>query len=187
MAMEDMPPEGVVLAATDRALPLRVEPAPDERIPDGMVCLASYLGDRLIARCAVPQEAADKLNAQGFFNDPVRLMLAAREEPPGLQCRLFAIVDLPEEQDGDEDNDEESREEPWASSVPGAGYEAHIGGGVDADGPTHALVFLGQIVRFDKDRKHPDNLAMEAADVLRRVVEGQAVEVVDKLLDDLLP
>ena len=183
MSIEETP-EGVVLAATDRALPLRVEPAPDERIPDGMVCLASYLGERLIARCAVPTEAAAQLVTQGFFQDPVRLMLAAREEPPGLQCRLFAIVDLPEDDAADDD---EAPVEPWAASVPGAAYEAQTVGEPDPEGPTHALVFLGQIVRFERDRKHPDSLAMEAADVLRHVVDGQAVEVVDKLLDELLP
>ena len=49
-----------------------------------------------------------------------------------------------------------------------------------------AVIPLGQIVRFDRDRRHPDSLSLEAADVLGRIVEGKVVEVVDKVLEDLL-
>jgi hypothetical protein len=49
-----------------------------------------------------------------------------------------------------------------------------------------AAVLLGQIVRFQKDRKHPDNLALETVDVLARIVSGRVVEAVDKVLEDLL-
>ena len=48
------------------------------------------------------------------------------------------------------------------------------------------MIFLGQIVRFAKDRRHPDNLALEAADVLLKLVEGRTSEVVDRALDDLV-
>ncbi|MGE0555581.1 MAG: hypothetical protein AB7R55_19275 [Gemmatimonadales bacterium] len=147
----------------------------DERVPAGLVGLASYLEERMIARCAVPEEVARLIAERGLFDQPVQLVLAARTEEPGLQCRLFAIVDM------GEGEDEDGEREPWADSVPGAGFDSE-----SEDEPSQAMVFLGQVVRFRSDRKHPDDLALETADVLRRIVEGQAVEVVDKVLRDLL-
>lgn len=164
----------VALAATDRPLPVMVRRIEDDRVPDGMVGLGSFLDDRLIARCAVPPDLAEMLTGQDLFDQPVKLVLAARAADPGLQCRLFAVVDVPP-------GAADAEREPWADSVPGAGYDAS-----DADEPTQAMVFLGQVVRFDKDRKHRDSLALETVDILRRIVQGQAVEVVDRVLEDLL-
>ena len=166
----------MVLAATDRPVPLQVRRIDDDRVPEGMVGLGSFLAERLIARCAVPSEVATMIEEQALFEQPVQLVLAAREETPGLQCRLFAVVEVPEES-------EDEPREPWADSVPGADYDRDEA--ADAE-PSQAMVFLGQIVRFDKDRKHKESLALETADVLRRIVEGQAVEVVDKVLEDLM-
>ena len=47
-------------------------------------------------------------------------------------------------------------------------------------------VFLGQIIRFEKDRKHPRDLGLETMDVLRTIVQGEVSEVVDRVLEDLL-
>lgn len=171
-----------VVVATDQPLPLRVDRINDDRAPDGMVVLGSFLGDRLVARCAVPEEAALMLEARDFFQAPARLVLAARVAPPGLQCQLFALIELPEDHD-------EDPEEPWAASVPGAGFERAVGYDApeeDAGAGGQAAVLLGQIVRFDRDRKHLDNLPLEAIDVLSTIVQGRLVEVVDKVLDDLL-
>ena len=169
----------VVLAATDRPLPVGVRRIEDERVPEGMVGLASFLGDRLIARCAVPPEVAEYIEGKELFEQPVQLVLAAREEPPGLQCRLFAVVDVA--QDGDDDE----ADEPWSASVPK--FEAEEEEALEGEhGASQGMVFLGQIVRFSRDRKHPDSLALETADVLRTLVEGKAGEVVDRVLDDLL-
>jgi hypothetical protein len=162
----------VALAATDRPLHLEIRRIGDERVPEGMVGLGSFLEERLIARCAVPVDVAAMIEEQELFGKPVRLVLAGRAEDPGLQCRLFAVVEVPREEEGER--------EPWADSVPGAGYDAQ-----DEAEATQAMVFLGQVVRFERDRKHRDNLALETADVLRRLVEGQAVEVIDKVLEDL--
>ena len=208
------PPESpVALAATDRPLPLRLATIEDERAPDGMACIGSFLGPKLVARCVVPPDAAAFLLERGLFAQPVRLALAAREEPPGLQCQLFALVDLP----GDFFESAEEEEEgasPWADSVPGTAYDRVVqdGGestsaadndagedenGDDDDDETdedeaelpqdrQAAVFLGQIIRFDHDRKHPEDLALETMDVLRTIVQGDVSEVVDKVLEDLL-
>ena len=45
---------------------------------------------------------------------------------------------------------------------------------------------LGNIVRFDRDRVHPESLPLEAVDVLRRIIDGETSEVVDRALSDLL-
>jgi hypothetical protein len=166
----------VVLAATDRPLPISVRRIVDERVPADLVGLATYLDDRLIARCAVPEEVVEFIEGKRLFEQPAQLVLAAKEEPPGLQCRLFALVEVAP--DG-----EDETSEPWAASVPS--YEESAAG-EPGEATPQGMIFLGLIVRFAKDRKHPDSLGLEAADILRRVVEGQATEVIDKVLDDLL-
>jgi hypothetical protein len=87
-----------------------------------------------------------------------------------------AIQDGPEPESGDEEDQE--GEEPGEDES----------GDEDADLPEdrQAAVFLGQIVRFDHDRKHPGDLALETMDVLRTIVQGDVSEVVDKVLEDLL-
>jgi len=191
----DSPERPVALAATDRPLPLRLEPIDDERAPDGMSCIGSFLGPKLVARCVVPPDAAAFLLERGLFTQPVRLALAAREEPPGLQCQLFALVELPSDFFAGEEGEAES---PWADSVPGAAYDREISGEppprespkepeeADSEDEQQAAVFLGQIIRFDKDRRHPGDLALETMDVLRTIVQGDVSEVVDKVLEDLL-
>lgn len=184
-APEPLPPAGdadgdaaAVVVATDQPLPIRVERLDDSRAPEGMVVLGSYLEDRLVARCAIPAEAATLLEAGRFFRDPARLVLAAREAPPGLQCQLFALVQLP--------TDSGPADEPWADSLPGASYDRATGSGAPDEADEQAAVLLGQIVRFARDRVHPGNLPLEAIDVLSTIVQGELVEVVDKILDDLL-
>ena len=171
----------LVLAATDRPLPIEMKRLEDDRVPAGLVGLGSYLGDRLIARCAVPDEVVEFIERNQIFAEPVPLVLAGREEAPGLQCRLFAVVAVTPPVEG------EAEPEPWADSVPGAGFEA--ANAVEEDeqnGPGQGMIFLGEIVRFARDRVHPENLGFEVADVLRRLVEGKTTEVVDRALDDLL-
>ena len=41
-------------------------------------------------------------------------------------------------------------------------------------------------MRYQSDRVHPESLPLETADVLRKIVEGGASEVVDRALADLL-
>ena len=77
----------------------------------------------------------------------------------------------------------------YAGSLPGARYEAAIEGEEGGAGRVEepiAVIPLGQIVRFAHDRRHPDSLSLEAADVLGRIVQGRVVEVVDKVLEDIL-
>ncbi|MBK7594382.1 MAG: hypothetical protein IPJ11_03810 [Gemmatimonadetes bacterium] len=215
-----------VLAATDQPVPLVVREVEDDRVPEGMTCLGTFLDGMLVARCAVPPEAVEFFAEQKLFDEPRQLVLAAREEEPGLRCELYALVPMPERE---MPVSEEEPEEPWLSSVPS--YEEALARaqedeedelddeelddddlddddlddddeadedddaaddvlaalhGAHADGRPMAAVLLGQIVRFQRDRKHPDSLPLETVDVLARIVSGRVVEVVDKVLEDLL-
>lgn len=196
----DSPDPAVALAATDRPLQLRVALVEDERAPEGMSCIGSFLGPKMIARCVVPPDAAVFLLDKGLFSQPVRLALAAREATPGLQCQLFALVELPADFfSGNGEDDDEEGEAPWADSVPGAAYDRAVrytppsqaepsdqDGEEEPESEPQAAVFLGEIVRLERDRKHPADLGLEAMDVLKTIVHGEVSEVVDKVLEDLL-
>ena len=168
----------VAIVATQEALPVRIEEIADDRTPDGMACMGTFLGERMIARSVVPPEAIAELLEKAIFDAPVQIGLAAVEGDPGLQCRLFALVPAQEL------HEPEEPEEPWAASVPRFEQEAHT------DLPKDAVIplLLGHVVRFDSDRKHPDDLAAEAADVLRKIMSSEAPlqNVVDRVLEDLL-
>lgn len=178
-------PTPVALAVTDAPVELKVGLVEDERTPEGMVCMGTYRGERLVARCVMPPEAWQQVQEFGLFDEPVKVVLVAREASPGLQCQLFAMVRVP---DLDDDDDGDG-EEPWAASVPGAGYEAAVADGEEeeaADGEEVTPIPLGNIVRFDRDRVYRDSLPHEAADILMKVIEGKTSEVVDRALADLL-
>ncbi|MDX1449658.1 MAG: hypothetical protein R3246_11425 [Acidimicrobiia bacterium] len=172
----------VALVSTIEPYLLKVEEVHDDRIPEGMVCMGSFIGDRLIARSAVPPEMISDVANRQLFSDPVRLALAAVEEDPGLQCRLFALLPAADVEEPDEPA------EPWAASVPR--FEDQVSEESPSDETTEAVVplLLGHVVRFAKDRKHPGDLAAEAADVLQTILANDTPlsSVVDKVLEDLL-
>ena len=179
---EQRPDAPVAFVATQDPVSVRVAEITDSRIPEGMICMGTFLksDQKPIARSAIPPDMLSDLEARDAFAGPVRLALAAVEEEPGLQCRLFAL--LPAEYFQEPESEEP--EEPWAESVPRFEDRER------QELPENAVVplLLGHIVRFKRDRKHPDNLAMEAGDVLQTILskESPTTEVVDKLLEDLL-
>jgi hypothetical protein len=181
----DSSPTPVAIAATQGPVELEARLVEDDRTPEGMVCMGTFRGDRLVSRCVLPPEAWEQIEDYGLLDDPVQVVLLAREAPPGLQCQLFAVVEVPDDLE-DEDEDDEP-EEPWAASVPGAGYEASLDeeGDEDDPGANVATLPLGNIVRYAHDRVHPESLSHEAADVLRKVIQGETAEMVDRALADL--
>jgi hypothetical protein len=165
-----------VFVTTAQPVPIRVDRLTDERAPEGMA-LGAFIGDRLIARSAMDAESIDRLLSLGLFDEPVPLGLFAYEEEPGLQCRLFALVRsdaLREAADADE---------PWKASVPS--FEDRQDD--DSEGPPMETILLGHIVRFAGDRKHPDDLAAEAVDILQKILTGGPLaDASRKAIDDLL-
>lgn len=177
---ENPVPVPAAIAATAEPVQLKVSLIEDERVPPEMVCMGTYRNGRLVARSVISPEAWAQIEEHGFFDEPLQVVLVARVAPPGLQCQLFAMVPLP-----DEDTDE--ADEPWAASVPSSSYEASVEEATgQQDDPRVAPVPLGNIVRYQGDRVHPDSLPLETADVLKKIIEGDASEVVDRALADLL-
>ncbi len=175
----------VALAATESPILLHAELVEDERTPEGMVCMGTFRGDQLIARCVLSPEAWDEIEEAGVFEEPVPVVLVAQEAPPGLQCRLFAMIPLTDLTDEDDEEGEEA--EPWAASVPSSRYEEAVAEDEeDDDEPRIVPLPLGNIVRYDRDRKFPDSLPREAVDILQKVIQGRTTEVVDRALADLL-
>jgi hypothetical protein len=175
---DDAPPHAV-LVSTAAPVPITVSRIDDERAPEG-ACLGTFIGERLVARCAYPPEAIEHLVDLRLFAEPVPLALFAYEEEPGLQCRLFALVPsgtIAEASQADE---------PWKASVPS--YEESLKAHEDdEDGPHLETILLGHIVRFAADRKHPDDLAAEAVDVLHKILTGGTLSDANaKAIDDLL-
>jgi hypothetical protein len=178
-------PTPAAIATSERPVQLSVQLVHDERVPEGMVCMGSFRNGRLIARSVMPPEAWAQIHQYHIFDEPVQVVLVARTAPPGLQCQLYAMVPLPAMEDDEAD-------EPWAASVPGSSYEASLAADEDAeedesaDDPQVAPIPLGNIVRYARDRVHPESLPLEAVDVLRKIVDGETSELVDRALADLL-
>jgi hypothetical protein len=176
---ESSPPGPAAIAATAEPVQLKVALIEDERVPPELVCMGTYRNGRLVARTVMAPEAWGQIEEQGYFQQPLQVVLVARLAPPGLQCQLFAMVPLPE--------DESDADEPWSASVPSSSYESSLEPEVtEEDDPRVAPVPLGNIVRFQRDRVHPHSLPLETADVLTKIIEGDASEVVDRALADLL-
>jgi hypothetical protein len=179
-ADENAVPVPAAIAATAEAVQLEVGLIEDERVPAEMVCMGTYRNGRLVARSVMSPEAWEQIQEHGFFDEPLQVVLVARVAPPGLQCQLFAMVPLPEEEAEDSD-------EPWAISVPSSSYEASLASEPgEQENPQVAPVPLGNIVRYQRDRVHPESLPLETADILKKIIEGDAAEVVDRALTDLL-
>jgi hypothetical protein len=172
-----------VFVTTREPIKLAVAHLADPRAPESSA-LAAYIDGRLVARCAMPAEAIDRLIALRLFDEPLPVGLFAYEESPGLQCRLFALV--PREAIEQVTHDEE----PWKASVPS--YETSASADEDhdedAEVPPYETILLGHIVRFEKDRRHPNDLAAEAVDILQKILTGgDSLRDADKrAIDDLL-
>ncbi|HEX6405751.1 MAG TPA: hypothetical protein VFZ90_01055 [Gemmatimonadales bacterium] len=178
-ADNDAVPVPAAIAATAEPVQLVVSLIQDDRVPAEMVCMGTYRNGRLVARSVMSPEAWEQIQVHGFFNEPLQVVLVARVAPPGLQCQLFAMVPLPEEA--------EEPEEPWSASVPSSSYEASLADeAAESEDPEVAPVPLGNIVRYQRDRVHPESLPLETADILKKIIEGEAAEVVDRALADLL-
>jgi len=183
-----------VFVNTREPVSIVVSQLDDPRAPESSA-LAAYIDGRLIARSAMPPEAIARLVELQLFESPVRLGLFAFEEDPGLQCRLFALVPREALEAGVHDA------EPWKASVPSyeGSRDTDDADDDDDDDDEEDIddeeelspfehILLGHIVRFAKDRRHPDDLAAEAVDILQRIIHGaESLEDADrKAIDDLL-
>jgi hypothetical protein len=161
-------PEVVTLAL---AIPIQLEAREIayEGLSDDTKCVATFANGALVVRAGVPQEAVAPFIAA--LEKPVQIGISAIAKDPGVQTRIFALVS-PSALMADPDANA-----PWKASSEASAFDS-------ADEEMVPLL-LGNIVRFEKDRKHRESLQAEAVDILRVALSGSAVSVVDKLLEDL--
>lgn len=169
-----------VLVGTASPIQLDVRPIEHHLTPSGTVCIGTFHEGRPIGRCAIPSDSVQDFLDMELFRTPVSVALNVRKGGPGVEGSLLALVPI----DRTSADDGEGENEPWRASVPGAGYEAGV---EDEDDPDRHLVgiFLGEVVRFDSDRRNGESLLREAADMLAGVIRGQVGSVVDRVIEDL--
>lgn len=158
-------------------------------VPEGAVGLGYYYDDRLIAQSVVASNALDTI--QSLLETPVSVALAAREDEEGnIDGRICLVLPV----DGEEEMaGEEAPEEPWKSSVPSPPSEIEGGYGSEApdrgegeDDPQLALLPIGNVVRPNEDRHHPEELAHDVKEMLDNLLAGGAEDAVQKAIEDLL-
>lgn len=158
-------------------------------VPEGAVGLGYYYDGRLIARSVVAVGALETIHS--LLAVPVSVALAAREDEEGNIDGRICLV-LPVEPDDEEDGEEGEPEgaEAWRSSVPAPPPEVESGYGEAAAGedgsPQFALLPIGNVVRPAVERRHPDDVANDAREMLDNLLAGGGKDAVQKAIDDLL-
>lgn len=173
----------VVFAILEKLFPIEVKEIAHDDVPDGAVCIASFLDGRMIARTRIRAERSKLFRS--FFDEPRPLLYRATETDDGsVEGTLCAL--LPYDMVRRCIEKAELEEEPWKASVPNVESDWK-GETPDPQVPEDTMVPMpiGVVVRLAAKREHPANLAIEAASILQRVVEGQVVEIVDQLIDSL--
>lgn len=197
-AENDERPEGVIVVSTAES-EVRFAIRDEVAVPEGMVCLGAYLGERLIAQDARPPQVAERLVEYG--GGLAKLVYATAPDGAGLTGYLYALLPaegLTELLAGLEEEEEEDEEAPWTESA--RAYEASIGDDEEdeleddeedegeeeeeEEGEAQVLVPLGAIKRVY--RSHPDSVEAEAADVLAHIVAGEVTTVDAQTVEQFL-
>lgn len=172
-------PFSVQALVVSQALPVHAERLTGdlvpESLPEGAVCLGFYTEGHLLSRFAATPEEEAMVSELGLFAEPRRLVLYGMAYAPGVQARLMALV--PEALFP-------ATEEPWEAAS--QSYEQAIE--EDPDDPL-ADVFagmrqipVGDLVRYEKMRRFPEDLAAELADMLASAAQRGAQDIVDHAL-----
>lgn len=149
-------------------------------VPEGAVGLGYYYDGRLIARSVVASGALDTI--QTLLALPVSVALAAREDEDGnIDGRICLVLPMDEDELEDEDS------EPWQASVPVPPSELEgDGSSEDEDQAKFALLPIGNVIRPASERRHPDDVADDAREMLDNLLAGGGRDAVKKAIDDLL-
>ncbi|WP_419948834.1 hypothetical protein [Candidatus Palauibacter sp.] len=170
-----------VLVGTASPLKLDVHPIRHHLTPNGTVCIGTFHQERPIGRCAIPAESVKDFLQMDLFEKPVALALNVRKGGPGLEGSLLALVPMDHAARAGREPDE-----PWKASVPGSAYDAEAGSsGGDSSSTQLVGIFLGEVVRFEGDRREPASLLREAADMLACVIRGQVASVGGRVIQHL--
>jgi hypothetical protein len=151
-------------------------------VPEGAVGLGYYHGGLLIARSVVAASALETIRS--LLAVPVSVALAAREDDGGnIDGRICLVLPV------DANEDEEEAAEPWRASVPPPPAEVDEEGAAarpDAEEAQFALLPIGNVVRTAADRRHPEDVAGDAKEMLDALLAGGGRDAVRKAIDDLL-
>lgn len=170
-----------VLVGTATPLKLDVRPIEHHLTPRGSICIGTFHEDRPIGRCAIPRDSVKDFLEMDLFDRPVALALNVRKGGPGMEGSLLALVPMDRASPGGPE-----RDEPWRASVPGAAYDDAIKAGGGDSGSTQLVgIFLGEVVRFEGDRREPASMLREAADMLACVIRGRVDSVGGRVIKDL--
>ncbi len=153
----------------------------------------------LLAVNAYPMQLVDAFLASDAFGEPVIVVGAAWEEEGGVRGELSAL--LPERamqaiQDSvsPEHDEGEDEHEPWAASATPGGktFEDVVDDDdedddkVDEEAEPHFPLVIGAVIRFPENRKYPNDFELEVDDLMRSILEGQAMDAAEKRIDNLL-
>ena len=175
----------LVIVTHPDPIELEARPLRSAQEPDGAVALGYYHAGHLVARGVVLPGALEAIN--GLLAQPVSVALAATVDDDGnIDARVCLVLPL------DPDalppgKDDEAPEESWRGSLPELpeGIETRSDSD-DPDRPRLALLPIGNVVRGHKDRRHPEDVAADAQEMLDNLVGGRAQDAVQKAIDDLL-
>jgi hypothetical protein len=189
---------------------LRVERVDRPGAPPGEQAVAfSRAGPRdiLLAVNSYPAQLVDAFLASDAFGEPVIVVGAAWEEDGGVRGELSAL--LPErtmraiQENVSPDDDEDEPESPWAASATpdGQSWEELAGSDDDDDdeldgesgedeedegAEPHFPLVIGAVLRFPENRRFPTDFELEVDDLMRSILEGQAMDAAEKRIDNLL-
>lgn len=153
-------------------------------VPEGAVGLGYYYGGHLIARSVVAATALETITS--LLSEPVSVALAAREDEEGnIDGRLCLVLPVDEEELEAEGG--ENGAEPWRASVPAPPSE--VDGAADGESsqePQFALLPIGNVIRQASDRRDPEDVAVDAREMLDNLLAGGGRDAVRKAIDDLL-
>ena len=140
---------------------------------------------RPVAVGMLPSETVAALVASDLFAEPAPLMLRAGEEEGG-QVRGVLSALLPRSSLERFARRMSTEAEPWAASLPDEPDPIPGVDGEDDDGETLVPFALGVLLRFAENRKHPGDLAAEAADLFVTVLSGGAMDADAKKIENLI-
>lgn len=188
-----------VFMASRQKLPLRGEVAREGPVPDGALPVDVFRRDSgaRLGQFAAEPESMDRLKE--LLDRPRRIGLGCQPEAPGLIGHLVVLIPASDLQDlfggsgpgGGGESIGEPREE-WRASVPeppdlGGPDAGEAGDGAESseEGMRYGALHLGNVVRFDADRKHRDDFVAEVRDLFRSALEGDLPSVAERLMDEL--
>lgn len=175
--------EPLIIVTYPEPVALEAKPIEHEAVPDGSVGVGYYYHDALIARSAIAPESMEAIHS--ILSSPVSVALAASVDDEGnIDGRVCLVLPVDSEHVREE---EDEADEPWKASVPAPPPEIEQGYDDAEDSPPRVVMLpIGNVVRPARDRKHPDDPAGDAREMLINLLDGRAQDAVAKAIDDLL-